>query len=79
MQTKAHIKATTKYEKNNIDRLVVRLRKDGGYGLTKEDITERAAVQHISVNEYIIQALLEKMEREDGDQADEIERVPIFD
>lgn len=59
--TKAHIKATTKYESKAYDKILLRLRKDGD--LTKEDIQKVADDEKMSLNAYIIKAVQEKMQR----------------
>lgn len=63
MQTKAHIRATTKYESNNIDKITLRLRKDGAYGITRDELQKEAEIVGESVNEYIIKAIKERMKK----------------
>jgi len=66
MQTRAHIKATTKYESKNIDKITFRLRKDGGSGLTRDEVQTAAAAAGLSVNEYVLQAVKEKIRKDSG-------------
>lgn len=61
MQSKAHIQATTRYESKAIDKITFRLRKDGGSGITRADIQQAAASAGLSVNEYVLQAVKEKI------------------
>lgn len=63
MVSKAQIRATTKYESNNIDKVTLRLRKDGAYGITRDDIQKEADAVGESVNEYIIKAIKERMKK----------------
>lgn len=74
MVSQAQKRATTKYENKTFDKITLRLRKDGSYGITREEIQAQAERLGMSVNEYIIHCILEC----DG-QPNEIERVPIFD
>lgn len=53
----------TRYEHNAIDKITFRLRKDGGYGVTREDIQKVALSCNMSVNEFVLQAVKEKIER----------------
>lgn len=57
------IKANTKYEHNAVDKITFRLRKDGGYGITRADVQKYATEAGLSVNEYILQAVMEKMKK----------------
>lgn len=57
----ARIKANTRYENKAIDKITFRLRKDGGYGITREDVQKAADACGVSVNEYVLQAVKEKM------------------
>ena len=63
MVTKAQIRANTKYENKAIDKITFRLRKDGGSGITREDIQKAAEAAGVSVNEYVLQAVKEKMKQ----------------
>lgn len=62
MVSKAQIRATTKYESNNIDKITLRLRRDGGYGITREDIQKASAQAGESVNEFVINAIKERIQ-----------------
>lgn len=59
MVSKAHIKATTKYESKAYDKVLLRIRKDGE--LTREDITAAATAAGESLNEYILNSIRERM------------------
>lgn len=61
-QTKAHIAATGRYEAKAYDKILLRIRKDGK--ITKETISNAAARIGSSLNAYIMEAVREKMERE---------------
>jgi hypothetical protein len=54
--TKAQIKATTKYVKNNYDETKIRLPKG-----SKEFITEKSKSLNLSVNSYIIKLIEEDL------------------
>lgn len=60
--TKAHIRATTKYEAKAYDKILIRIRKDGD--VTRETIAKAAELEGISLNGFIIEAIKEKMERD---------------
>ena len=60
-QSKAHIRATTKYESKAYDKILIRIRKDGD--LTRERIAEAAAKEGASLNGFIVAAIREKMDR----------------
>ena len=57
----AQIRANTKYENKAIDKITFRLRKDGGSGITRDDVQKAAADMGLSVNEFVLQAVKEKM------------------
>jgi len=61
MVSKAHIKATTKYEAKAYDKVLLRIRKDGE--LTREDIQQAATAAGESLNEYILNSIRERMTR----------------
>ena len=56
---KAHNLANTKYAAKNYDRILLRIRKDGE--TTREKIQNAAAAAGESVNEYILNAVRERM------------------
>jgi len=64
MVRKSQIKATGKYERNNYDKVLLRIRKDTEP--TRETITAAADAVGLSLNAYIMQAVKEKMERDDS-------------
>jgi len=66
MQSRAHIEANTRYESKAIDKITFRLRKDGGTGLTRDEVQKAAAAAGVSVNEYVLQAVKEKIQRDDS-------------
>jgi len=57
-------KANTKYEHGAIDKITFRLRKDGGSGITREDVQKAATAAGVSVNEYVLQAVTEKIQKQ---------------
>lgn len=59
--SKAHIRATTKFEHNTYDKITVRTRKDGD--LTREQIQKAADQAGQSLNSYILEAVKEKIEK----------------
>ena len=61
-QSRAHIQATTRYEHKAYDKITVRLRKDTEP--TRDTMTAAADAAGMSLNAYIIAAVIEKMERE---------------
>ena len=60
MQSKAHIKATNKYEKKAYEKITLRIRKDGKSGLSRDDIKESADKVGESVSEFILHAIKER-------------------
>ncbi len=76
MISPAQIKATTKYEHKSYDKITFRIRKDGKNGITREDVQAAADASGMSLNEFVLEAVKEKIE---GSPGDEIERVPIYD
>ena len=59
--TKAHIKATGKYEKKAYDKVLLRIRKDTEP--TRDTITAAADRAGLSLNAYIMEAVKEKISR----------------
>jgi hypothetical protein len=60
--SKAHIKATTKYESKAYDKILIRIRKENDpSGLSRESIQQAADKDGKSLNGYILQAVKEKM------------------
>lgn len=72
-QSKAHIKATIRYESKAYDKILLRLRKDGE--LTRDMVALAAQARGESVNEFIINAIRERM----SDPPEEITREQFFD
>lgn len=66
MVTKAQIKATTKFEHKNYDKLLLRIRKDADEKNepTKAMICQAAKDQGLSINGYLMQAVAEKLQRD---------------
>ena len=60
--SKAHIRATIKYETKSYDKLCIRIRKDAD--ITREDIQSAADQAGESVNAYIMEAVKKRMEEE---------------
>ena len=59
--TQAQNKATQKYIKNNYDDLRIRIRKDDE--INKAVITDNANKANESVNEYVVKAVKQRIER----------------
>ena len=59
--SKAHIKATTKYEAKAYDKILLRIRKDGDF--TRQDIQAAADQDGKSINQFILDAVKEKMQK----------------
>lgn len=68
MVSKAHIKATTKYESKAYDKVLLRIRKDGE--LTRDDITAAATAAGQSLNEFILESIRQRMTRTAASGAD---------
>ena len=60
--TKAQKKATAKFESKTYDKVLLRIRKDTEP--TRETITEQAKKSGESLNEYIINAIKQRLEKE---------------
>ena len=58
--SKAHIRATIKYEAKAYDKLCIRIRKDAD--ITREDIQAAADLEGESVNAYVMEAVRRRME-----------------
>lgn len=61
--SKAHIKATSKWESKALDKVLLRMRKDGA--MTRERIQAAASAAGESVNGYILEAVRRRMESEE--------------
>jgi uncharacterized protein (DUF1778 family) len=61
-QSRAHIQATTRYEHKAYDKITVRVRKDGD--LTREDIAKSAQAHGESMNEFILNAIRARIEKQ---------------
>ena len=73
-------RATTKYENKVYEKLCIRIREDRD-GLTRDELTRIAAAAGQSVNEYVLQAIRERIERgsDPPEIIPEITREPFFD
>ena len=60
--SKAHIRATIKYEAKSYDKLCIRIRKDAD--ITREDIQAAADLEGESVNAYVMEAVRRRIEEE---------------
>lgn len=58
--SKAHIRATIKYETKSYDKLCIRIRKDAD--ITREDIQSAADQAGESMNVYVMEAVRRRME-----------------
>lgn len=72
-QSKAHIKATIRYESKAYDKILVRVRKDGD--LTRDMIALSAQAHGESMNEFILNAIRARMDESTG----EITREPFIE
>ena len=61
-ESKAHIRATMKYEPRSYDKLCIRIRKYAD--ITREDIQAAADLKGESVNAYIMEAVKKRIEEE---------------
>lgn len=62
--SKAHLRAVQKYETKSYDKILVRIRKENdSTGLTRDIITKAAEAEGMSLNAYILQAVVEKMNK----------------
>ena len=60
--SKAHVKATVKWEAKALDKIMLRIRKDAE--LSKERIEQAAGASGESLNGYILEAVRQRLERE---------------
>ena len=58
--SKAHIRATTKFEHNTYDKVTLRIRRDAD--LTREKVQEAADAAGESMNSYVMEAVRRRME-----------------
>lgn len=59
--SKAHIRATTKFENKTYDKVTLRIRKDGEP--TRDEIIKSASEAGQSLNAFVLDAVKEKMGR----------------
>ena len=59
--SQAQIKAQTKWESKVYEKILLRLRSDGD--LTRADIQSAATAAGLSINQYIIDAIKEKIKK----------------
>ena len=80
MVKKSQIAATTRYEHKTYSKITVRLRQDGSQGITRDDVQEAADAVGLSINEYVVQAIKEKI---DGGtppgSPGELEHIPFYE
>lgn len=78
-QSKAHIQATTRYEKKAYDKILVRLRKDTEP--TRESVQRAADQVGESVNEYVINAIKARMYGKPPDDpgVEELTHIPFYE
>lgn len=67
MVSKAQKQATTKYENRVYSKICIRIREDRD-GVTREAIQQAATSENKSINEYIIEAIREKLDGGGADQ-----------
>ena len=70
-QTKAHMEATTRYNKKAYDNIQLRIRKDAE--LSGDMIRAHAESQGESLNGFLLRAVVETMQRDNAKAADEEE------
>ncbi len=68
-QSKAHMEATTRYNKKAYDRIELKLRKDTD--INGETIRVHAAARGESVNSFLLRAVTEAIERDNAEKADD--------
>lgn len=56
-------KATDNYNLRNYSRMEIKIRKDGGSGVTLEEIDKAAAEANMTRPEFVLSAIMEKMGR----------------
>jgi predicted HicB family RNase H-like nuclease len=69
--SKAHMKATQKYESNNYDKVLLRIRRDSSQN--REAITAAAEKAGLSLNAFILEAISEKINQLEADPEDQEE------
>ncbi|WP_305117481.1 hypothetical protein [Acutalibacter muris] len=70
-QTKAHMEATTRYNKKAYDRIELKLRKDAE--INGDVLRTHAEAMGESVNAFLLRAAVETMQRDNAKTADEEE------
>ncbi len=70
--SKAHIQATTRFEAKAYDKILLRIRKDGDF--TREHIQIAADRAAKSINSYILEAVQEKIYRDNQKYKDQEEK-----
>ena len=70
-QTKAHMEATTRYNKRAYDRIELKLRKDAD--INGEVLRAHAEAMGESVNAFLLRAAVETMQRDSAKTADKEE------
>lgn len=61
MPTPAQVKAQSKWESKAYDKILLRIRKDGDF--TRQDIQAAADQDGKSINQFILDAVKEKMQK----------------
>ena len=61
--TKAHIRATTKYENKSYDKICIRIRKDAD--ITRDKLQKAADAAGESLNGYVMEAVRQRMKNTD--------------
>lgn len=76
--TKAHIRATTKYENKSYDKICIRIRKDAD--ITRDKLQKAADAAGESLNSYVMEAVRQRMKNTDKEEikAREIAEEKIF-
>lgn len=59
--SEAQRRASQKWEKENTEKITIKLRKDGAVGFTKADLQSKAKSEGKSVNNWLIELIREKL------------------
>lgn len=78
MVSKAQKEATTKYENKVYSKICIRLREDRD-GISRDEISTAAAAAGQSINEFIIDAIRDRVNGSPPEIIPELERVPFTD
>lgn len=63
-QNKYNAKYVARYNADSYDKLTIRIRKDGGQGVTVESIKQAAAADGLAVNAWVLDAIRKQIEQQ---------------